>query len=128
MVYPRNKRVDGITTLVDNFKIDSQVKKFTNPMPKLEEMVPIMEENSLDDKFIQLTKDTKNKVDEVKEKVAKHIREDHHEDDIYKFLLQTKRGRLFCRLLGYKTARLRDKWIIKKTMKLKAKERKIRGL
>ena len=113
----------------NDFAIDNKVNRFETPMPLLEEMVPTMEEKSLDDKFIQLIGDTKNKIDEAKEKVNRHIKEDHREDDIYKFLLQTKRGRFFCKwLLGYRTEKIANKIKLEKLEKAKKKLNKIRGL
>ena len=122
-----------------DFIVDEKVKEFQlgesskpghiyNQGKEIVGELLISEFPDLDDKFIQLTKDTKSKIDEAKAKLDGHIRFDHNENDIYKFLLQTKRGRFMCRLLGYKTKRLNDKLVLKKLEKVKRKARKIRGL
>lgn len=56
----------------------------------------------IDTRLIQLTKNVRSKIDEAKAKIQEHIRDDHRDDDIYKFLAHTRRGRLLCRLFGYK--------------------------
>ena len=79
----------------------------------------------LDTRLIQLQKSLYTKVDEAKSQINEHVDRQHRDDDIYKFLSHTKRGRILCRLFGYKTRNMRRVNSLKKIRKLNRKRRQI---
>lgn len=79
----------------------------------------------LDGRLIQLTKDLYTKVDEAKAEIRDHVVKHHRDDDIYKFLTHTKRGRILCRLFGYRTSNQRRLNFIAKKQKIKSKLNKL---
>ena len=79
----------------------------------------------LDHRLIQLQKNLYTKVSEAKAHINKHMEDDHRDDDIYKFLAHTKRGRFLCRLFGYKSSNMRRITAKKKIRKLNRKRKQI---
>lgn len=79
----------------------------------------------LDQRLIQLQKNLYTKVSEAKAHINKHVDEDHRDDDIYKFLSHTTRGRILCRLFGYKSSGMRRAATKKKKQKLDRKLKQI---
>jgi len=79
----------------------------------------------LDKRLIQLQKNLYTKVDEAKSQINKHVDDDHRDDDIYKFLAHTTRGRLLCSLFGYKSSNIRRVAARKKIRKLNRKRKQI---
>ena len=79
----------------------------------------------LDNRLIELSKNIKTKVDEAKATIQEHIRNDHRDDDIYKFLAHTKRGRLLCRLFGYRNSNQRRLSFIAAKKKMTSEVKKL---
>jgi hypothetical protein len=78
-----------------------------------------------DKRLIQLQKNLYTKVSESKAIINEHIENDHRQDDIFKFLSHTRRGRLLCWLLGYREAKKRRRQLKKKKRKADYLRRKI---
>ena len=79
----------------------------------------------LDNRLIELSKNVRTKIDEAKSTIQEHIRDDHRDDDIYKFLAHTTRGRLLCRLFGYRNSNQRRVNATAKKKKLATKIKQI---
>lgn len=78
-----------------------------------------------DKRLIQLHKDVRTKIDEAKSRIQEHIRNEHRDDDIYKFLSHTTRGRLLCRLFGYRSSKQRSDNYLAQKGKMGAKLKKL---
>lgn len=126
--YPDGINKENISSTFHLSQVDKDtLKNATNKVTVTNMPKPVDSNgfNELDQRLIQLQKNLYTKVDEAKSEIRAHVTTHHRDDDIYKFLTHTKRGRILCYLFGYRTSNQRRLNFIAKKQKMKSKLKKL---